>query len=227
MKTVYKSKNIIAVIKPAGTPTEPDSTGSLDAMSLIRRELSSVGESDTLYLVHRLDLPVGGLVVFARNKKSAAELSELFAMSGVKKEYLAVVEGECASGVFIDYLIKSTALKKAVIAKVGEHGAKLSELYFDALGTAVTEKGARTLVKVSLKTGRFHQIRAQFSSRGLPLVGDKKYGSRDRGATLPSLFCHRLSFSTQGESVDITAIPDTESYPWSLFDRKIFEDIKK
>lgn len=220
LKTVYKSKNLIIVVKPAGTPAEPDLTGICDAMTLTSEALSSLGECDTLYLIHRLDLPVGGLLAFARNKKSAREASSLFSENGVVKEYLAVVEGECQSGALTDYLVKNTATKKAAVCDRETKGAKLAELSFINLCTMQTEKGARTLVKISLKTGRFHQIRAQFSSRKLPLVGDKKYGSRDVGARNPALFCSRLAFTLDGERIDVIASPDMSVYPWCLFEKR-------
>ena len=86
------------------------------------------------------------------------------------------------------------------------------------MATAETEGGARTLVSVTLHTGRFHQIRAQLSSRGAPIVGDGKYGSRDKGAGTPALYANRLAFSLFGREYELRALPDTDAYPWSLFD---------
>jgi 23S rRNA pseudouridine1911/1915/1917 synthase len=221
-KIVYKDKRIIAVIKPAGTPSQPDNTGTPDAMTLAERELSALGESPQLYLVHRLDLPVGGLIVFARSRSIAAKLSSLFAESGVVKEYIAVTEGECEGGRYTDYLVKNATLKRAEIAKSEKQsGAKPAALTCTPLSKIGEGKSARTLVKVELETGRFHQIRAQLSSRSTPIVGDKKYGSRDFGAHTPSLFASRVAFSLDGEKIDISAIPDVLEYPWSNFAEEI------
>lgn len=222
VRVLYKDKNLIAISKDAGVPSQPDPTGDVDAMSLASDALFECGESNSLWLVHRLDRVVGGVIVFARNKKYAAVLSELAAGRNMKKEYLAVVEGEAHGGVLTDLLYKDSAKGKSFVVDRKRAGVKEAELEYIPLERVETEGGVRTLVKVELHTGRFHQIRAQFSHRGTPLVGDGKYGSRDKGARMPALFSHKLTFGALGREYLISDFPDTEAYPWSLFSKNNF-----
>lgn len=220
---LHKTKNVIVVYKPAGIPTQSDQSGDADAMSLATEALSAMNEPSDLWLVHRLDRVVGGAVVFARNKAAAAELSALVGGRGMIKEYLAVVEGEAPGGEMRDYLYKDALSSKAFVVKADKKGAKLAELEYTPLGIVMTERGTRTLVKIKLHTGRFHQIRAQFASRKMPLVGDGKYGSRDNGAKMPALFASRLAFCAKGENADVEKLPSINEYPWSLFDKEIYK----
>ena len=217
---VYKTADFVIINKPAGIPSQADRSGDDDAIKQCAAKLSSLGERGELYLINRLDRVVGGLMLLARNKSAAADLSELLS-NGIIKEYRAVVEGNAGEGVMKDYLYKDSILGKAFVVKDSRSGAKEAELEFSTIDTA--ESGARqlSLVRVLLKTGRYHQIRAQFSSRKMPLVGDKKYGSRDYGTNLPSLYATRLAFRYKNIDVDVTASPDSGAYPWTLFKGKI------
>ena len=222
IEIVNKNKNYITVNKPAGLPTQSDLSGDEDLMSMLRSDLLALGESSDLWLIHRLDRVVGGLVVFARNKKSAALLSEIVGGNGMLKEYLAVVEGECEGGILKDYIYKDARLGKAFAVKNERRGAKSASLEYEVIGKAVTERGIRSLLRIRLHTGRFHQIRVQFSHRGLPLVGDGKYGSHDNKAKTPALFSSRLSFDILGGQ-DARILPDINEYPWSLFDKECYK----
>lgn len=217
---IYKSKNAIVVYKPPRVPSQPDSTGEVDIMSKTRDFLRESHESGELFPVHRLDTVVGGLLLFARNGESAARLSEQMQHGLFKKEYFAVVEGECKSGTMIDCLAKDTRINKAIVKKSSQNGAKYAELEYRTLAISDTPKGKRSLVRISLKTGRFHQIRAQFSSRSLPLVGDKKYGSRDFLTRLPALFSTHVETMLGEEIISATRLPDLTLYPWNLFSHK-------
>ena len=224
MQILYKDKSVVAVNKAIAEPIQSDLTGDLDTMSRLSSHLAGTGEGKDLWLVHRLDRVVGGVAVFARSKKSAAALSEAFSSHTVKKEYFAVVEGVCESGgVMCDLLFKDSAKGKTFIVDRKRAGVKEASLEFFPIATAECEKGARTLVRVHLHTGRFHQIRAQFSHRKMPLVGDGKYGSHDNGANSPALFSASLEFNLFGRGYKITAMPDTEAYPWSLFGKEMYE----
>ena len=223
MEILYKDKNLIAINKPAGIPVQPDPTSDKDAMSLCAEILAEQGENNALWLVHRLDRVVGGTVVFARNKRTAAALSELFSTQGTEKEYLAVVEGVAEGGVLEDFLYKDAAKGKAFVVDRKRAGVKEAKLEYAPIATAATERGTYTLVRVKLHTGRFHQIRAQLSSRGMPIVGDGKYGSHDNRAKMPALFSSRLGFTLDTKSYNIKKIPDKESYPWSLFDEASYD----
>lgn len=216
-KIVYKTKKAVAIIKPVGMPSQSDPSGDRDAMTATSEMLFAAGERETLFLVHRLDRTVGGVMVFARSKESAAALSSAIGSGNFKKEYLAVVEGRLEDGELRDYLFKDSRLSKAFVVSSSRRGAKLASLSFKTLETVNVAGGERSLVRIELHTGRFHQIRAQFSSRGASLVGDGKYGSRDKGARFPALFA--TSVSCEGIlDKEVSALPDSSLYPWSLFD---------
>ncbi len=215
---LYKDGNLIAVCKPAGMPSQSDTTGDLDAMSAASRALAELGEDSCLWLVHRLDRVVGGVLVFARTKNAASRISELVGGRGMEKEYFAVVEGDAEGGYLVDYLYKDSRMGKAFVVKEGKSGAKRAELEYSPIATNMTERGIYSLVRVKLHTGRFHQIRAQFASRGMAIVGDGKYGSRDNRAKMPALFSSSLTFGFGNERINVKKTPDIKSYPWSIFD---------
>ncbi len=192
-------------------------------MKLCADLLRACGEGSELHIINRLDKVVGGLVLFARNRESAAALSAILS-DGIVKEYRAVAEGEVGVGIMRDFIYKDSTLGRAFVTSAPNRGAKEALLEYETLESVVHKGKTLSLVKVALKTGRFHQIRAQFSSRKMPLVGDKKYGSRDFGARTPSLFASRLAFEYKSESFDIRALPVLDAYPWSLFNKDNFEE---
>ena len=239
IKIIYKNKNTVIINKPIGMPSQPDPSKDKDAMSATSEILESLGEASNLWLVHRLDRTVGGLIAFARNKKSGAALSETVKDGNLEKRYFAelisfarehfdYVIVDCAPigaaidaaviAKYRDYLFKDAATNKAYVVKTGRRGAKEAVLYVSKLA----ENESFSLVAVELKTGRFHQIRAQFSSRGNSLVGDKKYGSRDEIRRTPCLFSHSLSFELFGKRITAYAYPDLSEYPWNLFSEKLY-----
>lgn len=220
MEILFNDKNLIAVKKPFGMPSQSDPTGDVDAMTAASEALRAMGEQGNLWLVHRLDRVVGGVLVFAKNKTAAAELSARVADKSAKKEYLAVVHGECQGGIFTDFLFKDSKKGKAFVVDRKRAGVKEASLECEPLSAVTTEQGVKTLVLVRLFTGRFHQIRAQLSSRGNSIVGDGKYGSHDNRCS-PALFSARLSFECCGKSYDIKALPELAEYPWALFEIKI------
>lgn len=220
MKILYEDRNLVAIEKPPFVPSQPDPSGDADAMTLTREELKARGERCELYLIHRLDRIVGGVMVFAKTKASAATLSSLVADGGLSKTYLAVLDGAVpASGTLEDHLIKDNATSRAHAVPPTRRGAKLARLFYETL--AVTGEGdrVRTLVRVRLETGRFHQIRIQFSVRSAPILGDGKYGSRGRCAC--ALFAHSLTLPAATGERTVFALPPIESYPWSLFAEEI------
>ena len=225
MEFLFKSKDVVIVYKPAGVPSQSDPSGDDDIMKLTGDALEAMGESNTLWLVHRLDRTVGGLMVFARNKKTAAELSSVVGSESFEKEYFAVLDGEADGGVLTDYIYKDSRKGKAFVAKSERKGVKLAKLEYSVIERAVSPSGEKTLVKVKLHTGRFHQIRVQFSSRGTPLTGDGKYGSHDNKAKMPALFAGRLAFNLNGKRVEAKKLPSADEYPWSLFKMKEIGDL--
>ena len=118
-----------------------------------------------------------------------------------------------------DYIYKDAALNKAFVTNRSRSGVKSAELEYTTLSVLELDGRHISLVKVKLKTGRFHQIRAQFASRKMPLIGDKKYGSRDFKAKMPSLFASEIGFKIGGDIVECKALPNLCEYPWSLFDK--------
>ena len=223
IEIVEKNKDYVVIYKPAGIPSQPDPTGDKDAMTICSQILQSFGEDKTLYLIHRLDRVVGGLIVLARNKKSAATLSALVAEHKLNKEYFAVVSGRADGGVMRDFLYKDATLGRAYVTDRKRSGVKEAELEYRVLDTVCQDNNEISLVKITLKTGRFHQIRAQFSSRKMPLIGDKKYGSRDFKSKFPALFATELSFTVNNKERAFSKLPDLTQYPWSLFEKEKYE----
>ena len=174
-----------------------------------------------IFCVHRLDKAVGGVMVYAKDGKTAAKLSELISSRTVTKEYLAVVPGtpEAESGILQDYLYHDAAKNKTYVVSRPRRGVKEAELSYETAATAHADGiGEISLLRITLHTGRSHQIRAQFAARKLPLLGDGRYGStvRDCGIALRS---HRLVFvhPVTGQTLEFT-VPLPEAWPWTLFD---------
>ena len=212
---LYKSRNVVVISKPYGMGSEPDQTGTADAMTETSRILHSLGEDDRLWLVHRLDRVVGGALVFARSASAAGELSKIISERQLVKEYLAVVEGIPVEGEYLDHLYKDARIGKAVICSSDKKGAKQARLALKVIDTQDTEWGQYSLVRVTLHTGRFHQIRVQLANRGTPIVGDGKYGSRNNKAAGIALYSAHLSL--RNESINVLSIPSATEYPWNLF----------
>ena len=223
VEILYKSKNAIVIYKPAGIPSQGDPTGDKDALTLTSEILRELGENSSLWLIHRLDRVVGGLLVFARNKKYAAILSEYVKERLVTKEYYAVVDGDAEGGVLENLIFKDARASKAFIVDRERQGTKPARLTYRKLASAENEKGTKTLVYVTLDTGRFHQIRAQMSHIKHPITGDGKYGSRDNRAKGPALMASHLAIDLPGEKIDVCRIPELNTYPWSLFDSADYE----
>ena len=186
MDILYQTKDIVVCIKPVGVDSEKGMPGLL---------AEALGGS--FYPVHRLDQGVGGLMVFARSPKAAAELSALIAQGQFSKEYLALVHGcpEDTEGRMEDLLWKDSRKNKVYVVSRQRAGVKKAALRYRVL-----RKGEKSLVRVYLETGRSHQIRVQFASRGFPLVGDHKYGSRARETQI-HLFSAALEFPWKGETL--------------------------
>ena len=155
-----------------------------------------------VFPIHRLDQNVGGVMVYARTKFAAASLSKAVQEGTMVKEYVALVHGTPPeSGDWEDLLFKDSSKNKVFVVKKERRGVKKARLEFTRLTS-----GEESLVRIRLHTGRSHQIRVQFSSRGFPLVGDHKYGSRD-DRTAPLLFSCRITFPWQGQTKVFEALP--------------------
>ena len=192
MQILYSDRSLVACIKPVGLDSEAEVPAAL-------KEILG-GE---IFPIHRLDQNVGGVMVYARTKAAAASLSKAVQEGLMVKEYVALVHGTPPErGDWEDYLFKDSRKNKVFVVKKERKGVKLARLEFDRL-TA----GEQSLVHIRLHTGRSHQIRVQFSSRGFPLVGDHKYGSRDAAAA-PMLFSCRITLPLGGETKVFEALPD-------------------
>ena len=223
IEILHKTKNTIVIYKPPGIPSQSDPSGDADAMTLTSEALRAAGEGSELWLIHRIDRVVGGLLVFARNKRTAAALSELVKERMLTKEYYAVLDGEAEGGSLENFLFRDARLGKAFIVDRERAGVKRASLSYRRLARKETEKGVKTLVYVTLDTGRFHQIRAQTSHTGTPITGDGKYGSRDKGVLGIALFAAHLELSLGGEHLNVSRLPDLSAYPWCLFRKEDYE----
>lgn len=193
MEIVYQTDDLAVCIKPVGTDSEKE------VPALLTQQLG--GEC---YPVHRLDQGVGGLMVFARNKQAAAAMSALVTQRKLEKEYLALIHGcpEETEGRMEDLLWKDSRKNKVYVVKRQRAGVRPAALRYQIL-----RPGEESLVRVFLETGRSHQIRVQFASRGFPLVGDHKYGSRARETQI-HLFSATLAFPWKGKQLRFKAEPE-------------------
>ncbi len=192
MQLLYSDRDIVLCVKPVGLDSE------LALPAALKEQLG--GE---VFPIHRLDKNVGGVMAFARSRTAAAALSRAVQEGTMVKEYVALVHG-CPpeSGEWEDLLWKDAAKNKVFVVKRERKGVKKAWLEFRTL-----RSGAESLVHIRLHTGRSHQIRVQFASRGFPLVGDHKYGGRD-AATAPMLFSCKISFPYKGKTLSYEAMPD-------------------
>ena len=209
IEIIYQDPSILVCLKPAGVRST-DEPGGLP--SLVRETLGDL-KAD-VRTVHRLDQVVSGLMVLARNPRAASELSRQIREDQFQKEYLAVVHGDPGDGgTLTDLLLRSKAERKTYVVHHLEKGVQEAILDFETLGRTAD----LSLVRIVLKTGRTHQIRAQFSSRGFPLAGDRKYSLLDDGCPI-ALWSHRLTFRhpDTGNPVEFRAEPPGIE-PWIQF----------
>ncbi len=184
LNVIYEDNHIIVVEKPVNIPSQGDKTGDIDMLTLVKRYIKEkYNKPGEVYLglVHRLDRPVGGVMVFARTSKAAARLSEQVRNKDFKKKYLVIVDGkfEKNKGTLEDYLLKNEKTNTSKVVKEGTKNAKLAILDYEVL--KYNEEINLSVVKVNLHTGRHHQIRVQMANAGHSICGDQKYGTRGRG----------------------------------------------
>lgn len=205
---LYADAAVAVVVKPAGVLSQGDAEDAMPV--LLQKRLGGA-----IFPVHRLDQPTGGVMVYARTQDAAAKLSAQMQSEAFGKEYLAVLDGtpEPAEGELHDLLFFDRQKGKSYAVRRKRAGVKDARLNYRALAQAE----GLTLVRVRLYTGRTHQIRVQFSSRGWPLTGDGKYGSRNNRCA-PALWSAELHFAhpVTGETLTFRSQPP-EAYPWTLF----------
>ena len=207
IEILFENRDFAVCIKPVGVASQCD--GADDMVKLLTEQLKAA-----VYPIHRLDTAVGGVMVFAKNKKSAASLSKEIAERRFVKTYLAVSEGIPAEqeGRFEDLLFKDSRKNKSYVVKRERKGVRKVSLDYNVLA----ETDEKSLVKVRLNTGRSHQIRVQFASRKMPLAGDGKYGSKDNRCTV-ALWSAEIEFCINKGKFIFESKPDFAAYPWNLF----------
>lgn len=177
LKIQYEDDALIVCVKEAGVATQTKNIGQRDMESMLRTYRMQKGEPSYIGVVHRLDQPVSGLMVFAKTKEAAAHLSRQIASKAADKYYYAVTDGipEKQSGKLTDYLLRDGRTNFSRVVSDNTQGAKRAELSYEVL----EQKDGRALVRILLGTGRHHQIRVQFAHAGTPLVGDRKYNFKE------------------------------------------------
>lgn len=194
LKVVYEDNHIIVVVKPYNVPSQSDKTGDIDMLSMVKEYIKEkYNKPGNVYvgLVHRLDRPVGGLMVFAKTSKAASRLSEQIRIKSFKKTYLAVVNGilDYKKGILENYLWKDETLNKSKVVDKTKYGSKFAKLSYEV----IDEEKNLSLVKIDLETGRHHQIRVQFANINHSLYGDQKYGQGPSNTQI-ALWAYQISF---------------------------------
>lgn len=224
LNVLYEDNHIIVVTKPVNMPVQADDTGDIDLLSsvkaYIKQKYNKPGE---VYcgLVHRLDRPVGGVMVFARTSKAASRLMPQFAekgSSGAKKSYAAVTEASHVDpprAKLAGFILKDEATRSSRMVPEGTGGAKQASLYY----SAVSEKGGLALLDIDLHTGRHHQIRVQLASSGMPIWGDQRYNPNAVPGQQIALWAYGLEIEhpVKHERMRFTALPPEELGVWARF----------
>ena len=190
---IYEDNHLLVVVKPQGIPVQKSDSSSADFQTILKDYLKKkYNKPGNVFLgiVHRLDQPVGGVMVFAKTSKAASRLSEQIRQNSWKKCYLAVVDGipKQKSGILEDYLVKNETTNEVSVSKKGEPKAKFARLSYEVLKS----ENGRSLLKITLETGRAHQIRVQLSSRGFPISNDHKYNKKSRNIADIALWAYSV-----------------------------------
>lgn len=216
IEILFEDNHLLAVNKPAGILSQEDYTGEPDLLNVckeyLKREYQKKGDA-FLGLLHRLDKPVSGVMLFAKTSKGASRISEQIRERSVQKTYLTIVEGiPPKNGMLQDFLLKDKKSNIVSVVSSKNKKAKKAELIYQNVET----KNNLSLLRITLITGRPHQIRVQLSHQGYPVLNDKKYGTKSNG--LLCLHASELSFEhpTLKKKITIQATPPSES-PWNYF----------
>lgn len=212
---IYEDNHLLIVEKPANIPVQEDSSKDIDMVTILkkyRKEKENKPSEAYIGLVHRLDRPVGGIMVFAKTSKAASRLSNQIRENKFHKTYLAVVEGTLPKKQLLeDYLLKDN--KTNITKVVTKEKGKYSCLKYEVL----QEKNNLSLIKINLITGRSHQIRVQFSNRKHPLIGDSKYGNNKNKIDI-ALFAQSISFIHPTTKENLTySLNMPNRYPFNIF----------
>ena len=212
LKVIYEDNHIIVVEKVPNIPSQADKTGDVDMLSLVKdyiKEKYNKPGNVYLGLVHRLDRPVGGIMIFAKTSKAASRLSNEVREKVFKKKYLAVVDGkiEEEKGTLEDYLYKDQRNNMSKVVNKDKKNAKFAKLDYEVL--KYNKIKDLSLVKINLHTGRHHQIRVQLSNLGHSIFGDQKYGKRGKGKQI-ALWAYELTIKhpTTKEEMTFKDLPE-------------------
>lgn len=221
LNILFEDNHIIVVLKPQGIPSCGDDSGDDSLLEMVRRYIKvTYDKPGNVYvgLVHRLDRPTGGVMVFAKTSKAAARLSAQMKEGDFEKKYLAVLMGSLKekSGNLTNYLKKNPLNNMVYISTQTEEGAKLASLDYRVL----EDKGKISLVEIKLHTGRTHQIRVQMAGVSHPVYGDMRYGGESARKGNLALWAYSLSFThpVTKERMKFMAQPPEEGNPWKYFD---------
>jgi 23S rRNA pseudouridine1911/1915/1917 synthase len=223
---LYEDNHLLIVVKPPNMPTQADDSLDLDLLTALKEDIKQrYAKPGSVYLglVHRLDRPVGGVMVFAKTSKAASRLSESVRSRDFGKCYWAIVHGtpNNAEDKLVHYLVKDTKTNMVTAVDKKHPEAKEAILEYKTLGS---ENGL-SLVYVQLHTGRSHQIRVQFASIGSPLYGDQRYGEHlNKAGQQIALWSAELSFEhpTLKERLTFQSLPPVTSYPWNTWNEKMY-----
>ena len=225
LNVIFEDNHIIVVEKPVNIPSQGDKTGDVDMLTIVKQYIKEkYNKPGEVYLglVHRLDRPVGGVMVFAKTSKAAARLSEQVRVKEFKKKYLVIVDGKMKKNkdTLEDYLLKNERLNMSKVVPEETKNSKLAKLDYEVL--KYDEEINLSVLKVNLHTGRHHQIRVQFASKGHSIYGDQKYGTRGRGKQI-CLWAYELKIKHPITKEEMTF----KVLPEKIGSWKILEDIKE
>lgn len=218
---LYEDNHLLVVEKPVNMPVQEDRSQDLDLLSLAKEDIKTRYQKPGnvyLALLHRLDRPVGGAIVFAKTSKAASRMADLFRRREVERRYLAVVRGKVVQkkGTLVNYLWKDRKKNIVYAVEAGAKGAKRAVLHYRLLAHSKD----LSLLEVTLETGRPHQIRVQLKEMGHPLYGDQKYGTslNQRGEQL-ALWSYKLSFihPVRKKKLSVISLPPRR-FPWEKWD---------
>ena len=218
VQILYEDNHLLVVVKPPNMPTQADASGDPDLHSLMKAYIAEAYQKPGavyLGLVHRLDRPVGGLVVLARTSKAADRLSAQVREKTLARQYVAAVRGEApAVGELRDWLLNDERTNTVRAVRAGTPGAKDAKLRF----VRVAQAEGLSLLRVKLYTGRSHQIRVQLSHAGWPIWGDARYGAGKPGEQIALWGAHLgLVHPTTKATLHFTALPPQDAMPWRCF----------
>lgn len=221
IRILYEDNHLLVVEKPVNLPVQADNSGDDDLLTLLKADLKKRHQKPGnvyLGLVHRLDRPVGGVLVFAKTSKAASRLSDVLRKREMERKYLAVVRGSLDDGGLLKHHLWKDSEKNKVHAVKSSHtGAKKAVLHYET----IERKDGMSLLAIRLHTGRSHQIRVQMAASDAPLYGDQKYGQHvNRPGQQIALWAHTLSFPhpTTKEILTFESNPPSE-HPWHIWER--------